>query len=236
MGSEIFLLSPLCFRRVNAFKGGFARFSICVWCIDVCTFRERNYNRAIRLRSALQQNLIAFTVMALASENYHWKRVEEDGGDRRGKEENKISERVYSVFRSTLENIIEYHRMFSNLLSYVSACVHAQKLFSPSFLSLSPFLFFPNIHAEISLHILLNIFRNCAVKFDPGCQFEIENPIRGINNDNSRRVAGHGRSGHENSETSALYLPTCRQLSSFFPWQLSQFRRVSFKINRESYK
>lgn len=140
MGSGIFLLSPLCFRRVNAFKGGFARFSICVWCIDVCTFRERNYNRAIRLRSALQQNLIAFTVMALASENYHWKRVEEDGGDRRGKEENKISERVYSVFRSTLENIIEYHRMFSNLLSYVSACVHAQKLFSP--LPFSPCLHF----------------------------------------------------------------------------------------------
>lgn len=141
MGSGIFLLSPLCFRRVNAFKGGFARFSICVWCIDVCTFRERNYNRGIRLRSALQQNLIAFTVMALASENYHWKRVEEDGGDRRGKEENKISERVYSVFRSTLENIIEYHRMFSNLLSYVSACVHDQKLFFPLPFSLSPFLF-----------------------------------------------------------------------------------------------
>lgn len=133
----------------------------------------------------------------------------------------------------------KYNRVSSNVFKFTVVRermrARSKALFSPPFLSVSIFIF-PNIHAEISLRILLNISTNCAVKFDPGCQFEIENPIRGINNDNSRRVAGHGRSGHENSETSALYLPTCRQLSSFFPWQLSQFRRVSFKINRESYK
>lgn len=187
-----------------------------------------------RLRSALQQNLIAFMVMALALP-LKTGRVEGIGGGKKTKYQNVFT----NVFRTTLENIIEHHRMFSNLLSRMRA--RSRPLLSP--VSLSPrlhFYLFEYFHAEISLRILLNISTNRAlVSIRMPVWREIENPIRGINNDNSRRVAGHGRSSR-NDETFYIVIPPslpppgAHPPPPFFPWQLSQFRRVSFKINRES--
>lgn len=63
-------------------------------------------------------------VMALASETTVEKRL-----TGQGREQIK-----YQYIQTVLENIIEYHRMFSNLLVHVSACVHDQKVFSLFFL------------------------------------------------------------------------------------------------------
>lgn len=122
------------FRTVNAFSSIFPY-----------TRLMHRYIRAdsangitIRLRSALQRNLIAFTVMwHQPHENYHRKSRRDRRGDRCGEgRKQNIRMCLQNVFRSTLENIIEYHRMFSNLLSHVKR-MRIKSSFLPPFFSFS---------------------------------------------------------------------------------------------------
>lgn len=95
----------------------------------------------------------------------------------------------YQYIQTILENIIEYHRMFSNLLVHVSACVHDQKVFSLFFLTFF-FFIFRNMQGNFITYIA-KYFRELRVRSDSVVTLtQIENPIRGINNDNSNAQRG----------------------------------------------
>lgn len=113
-----------------------------------------------RLRSALQQNLIAFMVMALALP-LKTGRVEGIGGGKKTKYQNVFT----NVFRTTLENIIEHHRMFSNLLSRMRA--RSRPLLSPASLSPSPFLSFRIFPRGNFITYIAKHFHESRARFDP---------------------------------------------------------------------
>lgn len=135
-------------------------------------FRERNYN-SIEIRATTKFNCVHGYV-ALAARKLSSKI--ETGQKRRSvwrRKETKY-QNVFTEYVS--KHPRKYNRVSSNVFKFtVAREAHAhQKLLSPPFfLSLSIFIF-PNIHAEISLRILLNISTNCAHQ---GCQFDAKSKI-----------------------------------------------------------